>query len=181
MLLLLFSHSVVSNSFLTPWIAACQASLSFTLSQILLKLMSIESVMPSNHPILCRPLSSCRQSFPASGSFPMSQFFTSGGQSIWASASASVLTMNIQGWFPLGLTGLISLQSKGQEPLQHHSLKASILQCSAFFRVQLSHPYMTTGKIIALTRWTFAGKVMFLRFSILPRLVIAFFQGASIF
>ena len=79
----------------------------------LLKLMSIESVIPSNHLILCCPFFSCPQSFPTSGSFSMSQFFTSGGHSVGASASASVLPMNIQNWFPLGLTGLISLQSKG--------------------------------------------------------------------
>ena len=105
-------HSVQSLShvplFATPWTAARQASLSITNSQSLLKLKSIESVMPSSHLILCHPLPSCLQSFPASGSFPMSQF-ASGGQSIRvsASASASVLPMNIQGWFPLGLTGLI--------------------------------------------------------------------------
>ena len=98
--------------FVTTWTAAHQASLSFT-SQSLLKLMSIESVMSSNHLILCCPFSSCPQSFPASRSFPVSQLFTSGGQSIGVSASASVLPMNIQGLFPLGLTGLILLQSKG--------------------------------------------------------------------
>ena len=86
---------------------------SFTLSWSLLKLMSIESVMPSNHPILYWPLSSCYQAFSASGSFPRNWFFTSGGQSIVASDSASVLPMNIQGWFPLGLTGLVSLLSEG--------------------------------------------------------------------
>ena len=80
----------------TPWTAACQASLSITNSQSLLKLMSIESVMPSNHLILCCPFSSCPQSFPASGSFPISQFFTSGGRSIGVAASASVLSGNIQ-------------------------------------------------------------------------------------
>ena len=100
--------------FVTPWVAACQASLSITNSLSLLKLMSIKSGMPSNHLILCCvPLSSYPQSFPASGSFPMSQFFASGGQSIGVSASTSVLPVNIQDWFPLGLTGLISLQSKG--------------------------------------------------------------------
>ena len=99
--------------FVTPWTAAHQASLSITNSQSLLKLMSIESVMPSNHLILCCPFSSCLLSFPASGSFSVSQFFASGGQSIGASASVSVLSMNIQDWFPLGLTGLISLWSKG--------------------------------------------------------------------
>ena len=94
--------------FATPWTAACQTSLSFTISQSLLKLMFVESVMPSNHLILCRPLS-CSQSFPPSGSFPTSQFFASGGWSIGASASASVLSMKIQSQYPLGLTGLVSL------------------------------------------------------------------------
>ena len=94
------------------------------------------------------PFSSHLQSFPASGSFPMSQFVALGGQSIGVSASTSVLPMNIQDWFPSGLTGWISLQSKGLSRVysQHHSSKASILWCSAFFRVQLSHPYMTTEK-----------------------------------
>ena len=106
------------------------------------------------------PFSSCLQSFPASGSFQMSQFFASGGQRIGVSASASILPMNIQDFFPLGWTGWISLQSKGlSRVLQHHSSKASVLWHSAFFIVQLSHPYMTTGKTIALTRRTFVGNV----------------------
>ena len=99
--------------FVTPWTAELQASLSFTIPQSLLKFMSIESVMPSNHLILCRPFSSCLQSFPASGSFPVTQFFASGGQSIGISASTTVVPMNIQSWFPLGLIGLTSLLSKG--------------------------------------------------------------------
>ena len=107
------------------------------------------------------PFSSCLQSFPASGSFQMSQLFTLGGQSIGVSASASVLSMNIQDWSPLGLSGLISLQSKSV--LQHHSSKPSIFWCS--------HPYMTTGKTIALTSWNFVGKVMSLLFNMLSRLV----------
>ena len=98
----------------------------------------------------------------------MHQFFVSGGQSIGVSPSTSVLSMNIQ-------TGWISLQSRdSQESSQHHSSKASILQCSAFVIVQLSHPYMTTGKTIALTRRNFVGKVMSLLFNMLSRLVIAF-------
>ena len=104
------------------------------------------------------PFSSCFQSFPASGSFPMSQLFASGDQSIRASALASVLPMNIQDWFPLGLTGLISLLSKSLSVLlQHQNSKASILWCSAFFTVHLSHPYITTGKTIVLTIWTFVS------------------------
>ena len=119
------------------------------------------------------PFSSHRQSFPASESFPMSQFFASGGQSIGASASVSVLPMIIQDWFPLGWTGWISLQPKGLPSLlQHYSSKASVLQRSALW--SSSHIYMTTGKTIALTRWTFVSKVMFLLFNILSRFVTAF-------
>ena len=99
--------------FVTPWTAARQASLSITNSWSLLRLMSIESVMPSNYHILCCPLLLPPSVFPASGSFPVSQFFTSGGQSIGVSASASVLPMNIQDWFPLGWIVFISLLSKG--------------------------------------------------------------------
>ena len=135
--------------------------------------MSIESVMPSSHLILCRPLLSCPQSLPASGSFSIRQFFAWGGQSIGVSASASVLPMNTQDWSPLGWTGWISLQSvQGtlKSLLQHHSSKALILQRSAFFTVQLSQPYMTTGKTIALTRQTLVGKVMSLLFKMLSRL-----------
>ena len=99
--------------FATPWTIACQASLSITNSRSQPKPMSIESVMPSNHLILCHPLLLLPSIFPTSGSFPMNQFFISGGQRIGASAPASVLPMNIQDWFPLGWTGWISLQSKG--------------------------------------------------------------------
>ena len=119
---------------------------------------------------------SCLQSFPASRSFPVSRLFPSGGQSTRVSASASVLPMNMQGWFPLGLTGLSALQSKtlSKSFIQCHSSKASVLQHPAAFVVQLSHPYMTTGKTIALTVWTFVSKVMSLLFNMLSRLVIAF-------
>ena len=102
------------------------------------------------------PFSSCLQSFPESGSFPISHLFASGGQSIGTSASVSVLPMNIQDWFPLGWTG--SVQGILKIFLQHHSSKASILLHSAFFIVQLSHPYMTTGKTIALNRQTLLAK-----------------------
>ena len=112
------------------------------------------------------PFSSCLQSLPASGSFQMSQFFTSGGQSTGASASASVLPMNIQDWFPLGLPGLISVQSKGLS-----RVFSSTVQKHQFLG---SHPYTTTGKTIALTRQTFIGKVMSLLFNMLSRFVIAF-------
>ena len=157
-----------------PMTAAHQVSLSLTISRSLPKFMSIDLVMPSNHLILCRPL----QSFWATESFPMSLFLTSGGQSIGVSSSASVLPMNIQDWFPLGSTGWISLQSKG---LQHHSSKASILQRSAFFVFQLSHSYMTTGKTIALTTWTFFGKVCLCFLICCLGWSQLFFKGASIF
>ena len=170
--------------FLTPWITACQASLCITNSGVQL------NSCPSSqwcHPAISSsviPSSSCPQSFPASRSFPMSQLFASGGQSIGVSASASVLPMNIQDWFPLEWTGWISLQSKGllrKSLLQHHSSKASIIQRSAFFTVQLSHPYMTSGKTIALTRRTFVGKVISLLFNILSRLVITLLSKVSVF
>ena len=107
------------------------------------------------------------QPFPVSGSFPVSQFFTSGGQSIGVSVSASVLPMNTQDWSPSEWTGCISLQSKGlSRVFPNTTVQASILWHSAFFTVQLSHPYMTTGKTIALNRWTFVGKVMSLCFFI---------------
>ena len=123
------------------------------------------------------PFSSCLQSFPATGSFPMSQFFTLGGQSIGASASASVLPMNIQDWFPLGLTGWISLQSKGLSRV----FSNTTVQKHQFFGTQPSlwsnsHIHtLTSGKTIALIRWTFVGKVMCLLFNMLSKLVIAFF------
>ena len=122
------------------------------------------------------PFSSCLQSLPASESFPMSQLFASGGQSIGVSALASVLPKKSQDWSPLGWTGLdlLAVQGTLKSLLQHHSSKASILQHSAFFTVQLSHPYMTTGKTTAMTRQTFVGNVMSLLFNMLSRLVITF-------
>ena len=128
------------------------------------------------------PFFSRLQSFPASGSFPMSRFFTSDGQTIGVSASASVLKMNIQDWFSLGWTGWISLQSKGLSRVFSNTIvsKPSILQHSAFFIVQLSHPYMTTRKTIALTRQIFIGKIMSLLFNMLSRLVITFLPSLTL-
>ena len=130
------------------------------------------------HPITSSsvvPFSSCLQSFPASGSFQMSRFFTSGGQSIGVSASVSVLPINTQDWSPrMDWSDLLAVQRTLKSLLQYHSSKASILQHSAFFIDQLSTPYMTTGKTIALTRWTFVGKVISLLFNMLSRLVITF-------
>ena len=139
--------------FATPWTAACQASLSITNSRSSLKLMSIESVMPSNHLIICHPLSSHLQSFPASGSFPVSLFFESGGQSIGASASASVLPMNIQDWFSLELTGLISLQSKELSRV----FSNITVQKHQFFGAQLSlwsHSHIHTWLLL---KWASQG------------------------
>ena len=126
--------------------------------------------------------SSCLESFPASGSLPMCQFFASGGQNIGASASASVLPTNIQDWFPFGFNGLISLLSKGlsrvfsNTTVQKHQFFGTQLKLRgpSLFMVQLSHPYMTTGKTIALNRQTFVGQVMSLFFNMLSKLVIAF-------
>ena len=122
------------------------------------------------------PLSSCPQSLPASGSFPMSQLFAWGGQSIGVSASALVLPMNTQDLisFTMDWLDLLAEQGTLKSLLQCHSTKASIFQCSAFLTVQLSHPYVTTGKTITLTRRTFVGKVMPLLFNMLSRFVITF-------
>ena len=121
------------------------------------------------------PFSSCPQSLPASESFPMSQLFAWGGQSIEVSALALVLPKNTQDWSPLEWTGWSPcVQGTLRGLLQHHSSKVSIFWHSAFFTVQHSHPYMTTGKSIALTRWTFVGKVMSLLFNMLSRLVLIF-------
>ena len=141
--------------FAPPRTAACQASLFFTISQSFLKLVSIESMMPSNISSSVTPFSSCLQSLPASGSLLMSWLFTSGGQRIGALASASVLPMNIQ---EISFrTDLLAVQGTLKSLLQHHSSKASILQHSAFFMVQLSHLYTTAGKTIALTMRTFVS------------------------
>ena len=141
---------------------AISYTLSFTFSRSLLKIMYIESVMLSNHlifhcPLLLLPLVRRVSSFPESGSFSTNWLFTLGGQSFGASVLASVLPMNIQGWFPLELTGLISLQSKGlstvfsSTTIQKHQF--FVIQPSSFFMVQLSHPYMTTGKTMGLPSW----------------------------
>ena len=155
-----FSRSVVSDS-ATPWIAALQASLSITNFWSSLKLTSIESVMPSSHLILCHPLlllppippstrvfsneSSLRVRWPKYCSFSFS---------IIPSKEHPGLISFRMDWLDL-----LAVQGTLNSLLQHHSLKASILRCSAFFRVQLSHPYITTGKTIALTKWTFVSNV----------------------
>ena len=133
---------------------------------------------PASHPLTAL-FSLCPQSFPASGTFPMSHLFTSDDQNTGLSAWASVLPVSIQGWFPLRLTGLISLLSSDSEQSQHHSSKASILQHSVFITVQCSQQPMTSGKTIALTIKTFVGKAMSLLFNTLPRFVIAFLPRSN--
>ena len=161
--------------FATPWMAASQASLSLTISRSLPKFMSIELVMPSNHLILCHSLRP--QSFPASKSFPMSQFFASGGWRIGVSALASVLPMNSHCWFPLGWTGWISLQSKGLSGV----FSGTTVSKHQFFSGLPSlwsnshiHAWLT-GKTIVLTTWTFVRKVMSLPF----RFAIAFLSRSN--
>ena len=161
---------------MTPWAAARQASLSIPNYWSLIKLMSIESVMPSNHLILRRPLLLLPSIFPSIRVFSSESVLHFRWPEFWSFSFSISLPLNVQDWFPLGWTGLIYLKSKGlfKSLLQHNSSNASILWRSAFFIVQLSHLYMTTGKTIALTRWTFVGKVMPLLFNMLSRLVIAF-------
>ena len=158
LLLLLFTHQVLSNSSRLHGLQHARLPCPSPSPRVCSNSCPLS---PWCHPTMLSsviPFSSCPQSFPASGSFPMSQLFASGGQSIGASASASVLLMNIQSWFLSSLTGWISLQSKRLSSLlEHHSSKASVLWCSAFFMAQLSHPYMTTGKTVALTIQTFIG------------------------
>ena len=160
--------------FATSWTAAHQASLSITNSQSLLKLMSIESVMPSNHLILCYPLLLLPSIFPSIRVFSnesvlLIRWPKSFSFSISPSNKHPGLIPFRMDWFDI-----LVVQGTLKSLLQHHSSKTSILQWSAFFRVQLSHPYMTTGKTIALTRQTFLDKVMSLLFNMLSRLVIAF-------
>ena len=159
--------------FATPWTAAHQASLTITNYWSPPKPMSIESVMPSNHLILCRPLLLLPPIFPSIRVLSNESVLHIRWPKYWGSASGSVLPMNTHDWYPLGWTGWISLKYR-KSLLQHHSSKASILQHSAFFIVQLSHPYLTTGKTIALTRQSFVGKVMSLLFNMRSRLIIDF-------
>ena len=134
--------------FVTPWTAVCQACLSFTISQSLLKLMSIMSVMPYNRLILCHPLLLPPSIFPNIRVFSNESALRIRWPKYWSFSFSTSPSNKCQDWFPLGIIGLTSLQSKGilKSLLQHHSSKASILQCSAFIIVQLSHPYMITGK-----------------------------------
>ena len=170
-----FSRSVMSDS-ATPWTAAHQASLSITNSQSPPKPMSIELVMPSNHLILCRPLLLLPSIFPSIRVFSNESVLHIRWSKYW-SFSFNISPSNEHPGlisFRMDWLDLLAVQGTLKSLLQHHSSKASILRCSAFFLVQLSHPYMTTGKTRALTRRTFVGKVMSLLFHMLSKLVIAF-------
>ena len=168
---------------MTPWTAACQASLSITNSQSSLKLTSIELVMPSSHLILCHPLFLLPSILPSIRVFSNESTLLIRWLKYW-SFNFSISPSNEHPGlisFSMNWLYLLAVQGTLKSLLQHYSSKASILRCSAFFTVQLSHPYMTTGKTMALTRRTFAGKVLSLLFNMLSRFVIAFFQEASIF
>ena len=148
--------------FVTPWTAACQASLCITNSRSLLKLMSIELIMPSNHLILCCPLLLLPSIFPSTRVFSKESVLHIKWPKYWG-FSFSISPPNVYSGlisFRMDWLDLLVVQGTLKSLLQHHSSKASILQHSAFFIVQLSHPYMSTGKTTALTRWTFDGKVM---------------------
>ena len=162
--------------FATPWTAADQASLSITNSRSLLKCMSVESVMPSNHLILCHPLLLPPSIFPSIRDFSDESVLCIRWPKYW-SFSFNISPSNEYSSLissRMDLLDLLAVQGTPKSLLQHHSSTASILWHLEFFIVQLSHPYMTTGKTIVLIRWTFAGKVMSLLFNMLSRLVITF-------
>ena len=177
-MILIWVQSVqsLSPTLVTPWTATCQASLSFTISQSLLKLMSIKSVMPSSHLILCRPLLLLPSIFPSIRVFSNESVLHIRWPKHWSFSFNISLPNEHPGLisFRMDWLDLLAVQGTLKSLLQHHSSKASILCRSAFFIVQLSHPYMTTHKTIVLTRRTFVGKVMSLFFNMLSRLVMTF-------
>ena len=162
--------------FATPWIAACQASLSITNSRSPLRLMSIESVMPSSHLIHCRPRLLLPPIPPSIRVFSNKSTLHMRWPKYWSFSFSIIPSKEIPGLisFRMDWLDLFAVQGTLKSLLQHHSSKPSILQHSALFTVQLSHPYMTTGKVIALTRQTLVGKVMSLLLNMLSRLVITF-------
>ena len=167
--------------FATPWTAARQASLSITNSWSLLKLMSIESVMPSNHLILYRPLLLLPSIFPSIRVFSSGSVLCIRWPKYWSFSFSISPSNGYSGLisFRMDWFDLLAVQGTLKSLLQHHNSKASNLWRSAFFTVQLSHPYMTTGKTIALTRQTFVGKVMSLLLNMLSRLLITFLQRSK--
>ena len=168
--------------FATPWIAARQASLSITNSQSSLRLTSIQSVIPSSHLILCRPLLFLPTILPSIRVFSNESTLHMRWPKYWSFSFSIISSKEIPGLisFRMDWLDLFAVQGTLKSLLQHHSSKASILQRSAFFTVQLSHPYMTTGKTIALTRRTFVGKVMSLLLNMLSRLVITFLPRSKL-
>ena len=166
----------------TPWTVACQASLSITNSWSLLRLMSIELVMPSNHLILCHPLLFLPSIFPRIRVFSNESALRIRWPKYWNFSFNISPSSEHPGLisFRMDWLDLLAVQGTLKSLLQHHSSKASIFWHSVFFTVQLSHPYMTTGKTIALTRRTFVGKVMSLLFNILSRLVITFLPAFNL-
>ena len=146
----------MSNS-ATPWTAAQQASLSFTIFQSLLKLMSIKPVMPSNHLILCRPLLLLPSIFPSIRVFSSESILHIRWSNYWSFSISPSNEYSGLISFSIDWLDLLAVQGTLKSLLQHHSSKASVLHCSTFFMVQMTHPYMNTGKIIALTRWTFVS------------------------
>ena len=169
--------------FVTPWTATHQASLSITNSQRLLKLMSIELVMPSNHLILCHPLLFQPSINPSIRVFSNESVLHIRWPKYWSFSFIISPSNENSGLisFRMDWLDILAVQGTLKSLLQHHSSKESILLCSAFYIVQLSHPYMTTGKTTALIRQTFVGKVMSLLSNKLSRLSELFFHGASIF
>ena len=167
----------------TPSTAACQASLSIANSWSLFKLMSIELVMPSNHLILRGPLLLLPSIFPSNRVFSNESVLHIRCPKYWSFSFSTSPSTAYSGLISLRMDwlDLLAVQGTLKSLLQHHSTKASILRCSAFFIVQLSHPYMTTGKTIALTRRTFVGKVTSLLFNMLSRLVMTFLPRSKIF
>ena len=160
--------------FVTPWTTAHQASLSITNSGSLLKLMSVELVMPSNHLILCRPLLLLPSIFPSIRVFSNESVLHIRWPKYWSFSFSISPSKEHPGLISFRMDWLDLLEVQGTLKSQHHCSKASVLWRSAFFIVQLSHPHKTTGKTIALTRWKFVGKVMSLLFNMLSRLVVAF-------
>ena len=175
LLLLLLSHFSHVWLFATPWTAAHQATQAFTVFWSLLKFMSIESVMPSNHLVLCCALLLLLSIFPSIRVFSNELALHIRWPKYWSFSFSISPSIEYSGliFFRIYWLDLLAVQGTLKSLLPHHSLKASILWCSAFFMVQLSHPYVTTGKNVALTVLTFVGQVMFL-FLIQSRFVIAF-------
>ena len=166
---------------MTPWIAARQASLSITDSQSSLRFMSIESVMPSSHLILCRPLLLLPPIPPSIRVFSNESTLYMRWPKYWSFSFSISPSKEHPGLisFRMDWLDLLAVQGILKSLLQHQSSKVSILWRSAFFTVQLWHPYMTAGKTIALTRWTSVGKVMSLLFNMLSRLIMAFFPRSK--